>query len=88
MSDNGSIEGNVSGNSSENVEEFSEIQTLTQDAVNEGLTSFIAPLTRQLEELTRLVQGMATTQHPDHYRRTDFGTTSGTAIYQSDTGPS
>ena len=86
LSDNGSIEENVTGNSSKNVEGgVSEIQTLTQEAVNEQVKEFIAPLTRQLEELTRLVQGMVTTQHPDHYRRTDFGTTSGTATNQSDT---
>ena len=42
MSDNDSIERNVTGNSSENVEgEVSEIQTLTQEAVkskSEGLS--------------------------------------------------
>ena len=78
---NSSIEENATGNSSENVEgEVSEIQTLTQEAVNEQIRGFIAPLTRQLEEFTRLFQGLVTTQHPDHYPRTDFGTTSGTVI--------
>ena len=86
LSDNGSIEENVTGNLSKNVEGgVSEIQTLTQEAVNEQVREFIAPLTRQLEELTRLLQGMVTTQHPDHYRGIDFGTTSGTATHQSDT---
>ena len=65
MSDHGSIEENVTGNSSEFVRrEVSEIQTLTQESVNKRNKGFIAPLTRQLEELTRLVQGMVTTQHP------------------------
>ena len=66
------------------MEEVSEIQTLTQEAVNEQIRRFISPLTRQLEELSRLVQGKVTTQHPDHYPRTDFGATSGTATHQSD----
>ena len=88
MSDNGSTEENVIGILSENVEgEVSEIQTLTQEAVNERIRGFIAPLTRQLEELSWLVQGMVTTQHPDHYPRIDFGTTSGTATNQSDLSP-
>ena len=86
MSDHGSKEENETRISSENVErEVSEIQTLTQEAVNGQIRRFIAPLTRQLEELTRLVQGMTTTQHPNHYPRTEFGTTSGTATHQSDT---
>ena len=69
-SDHGSIEGNVTGISSEYVE--GEIRR------------FIASLIRQLDELTRLVQVMVTTQHLDHYPRTKFGTTAGTATYQCD----
>ena len=43
MSDNGSIEENAVGNSSENVdEEVSQSQTLTQQAVNEQIRGFIA----------------------------------------------
>ena len=76
----------MTGNSSENVErEVNEIQTLTQERVNEQIRGFIVPLTRKKEELTRLVQGMLTTQHPDYYPRTDFGATFGTVSYQSDT---
>ena len=85
MSENGSIEEHVTKKSSANVErEISETQTLNQKAVNEQTKGFIAPLTRQLEELTRLVQGMVTTTHPSHYPRTDFGATSSTATHQSD----
>ena len=85
MSENGSIEENVTGNSSENVEEeVSEIQTLTQEAVNEQIRGILAPLNCQLGELTRLVQGMVITPHPSHYPRTAFGTTYGTARHQSD----
>ena len=66
------------------LKELYETQMLTQEAVNEQIRGFIAPLNRQLEELTRLVQRLVTTLHQDHYPRTDFGTTSGTATYQSD----
>ena len=86
MSDHGSTEEITNGISSKNVKgEVSEIQTLTQEAVNEQIRRFITLLTRQLEKLTRLVQGMTTTRHPNYYPRTEFGTTSGTAISQSDT---
>ena len=51
---------------------------------NEQIRGFIAPLTRLLEELTRLVQGMITSRHPNSYPRTELGTTSGTAMLQSD----
>ena len=86
MSDHGSTEENEAGILSENVEEeVSEIQTLTHEAVNKQIRGFIAPLIRRLEELTRLVQGMNTTRHPNHFPRTEFGTTSGIAMPQSDT---
>ena len=85
MSENGSIEETTTGNSSENVEvEVSEIHTSTQEVVNEQIIEFIAPPTRQLQELTRLVQGVVTPPHPSHYPRADFGTTSGTTTCQSD----
>ena len=87
MSHHGSTEEITNRTSSENVEEENpEIQTLTQEAVNEQITVFFAPLTRQLEELTRLVQGMSTSRHPNSYPRTELGTTSGTAMPQYDTG--
>ena len=87
MSNHGSTEEIANGVSSENVEgEIPEFQTLTQEAVNEQIRGFIAPLTRQLEELTRLVQGMTASKHPNSYPRTELGTTSGTAMPQSETG--
>ena len=61
------------------------MQTLTQEAVKEQIREFIAHLTRQLEGLTRLVQGMTTSRYPNSYPRTELGTTSGTAMPQSDT---
>ena len=72
--------------SSKSVEgENPEIQTLTQKGINEQIRGFIAPLTRQLEELSRLVQGMSTSRHPNSCPRTKLGTTSSTAMPQSDT---
>ena len=85
MSDRGSIEENVTGSSTENIEgEVSEIQTLTQEAINEQVKWLIAPLSRQLKVLTRLLQGMMTTQQPEHYPKAVIGTTSGTVTHQSD----
>ena len=86
MSETGSIQGNRAGNSSENVEgDVLELHTLTQEEVNEQIKELIAPLTRQLEELTRLVQGMVITLHPTQYPRTEYSTTSGAAAHQCDT---
>ena len=81
MSHHGNSEEIAHKSSSENVDgEIPEIQTLTQEAVNEQIRRFIAPLTRQLEELTRLVQGMTTSCYPNPYPRTELGTISGTAM--------
>ena len=58
-------------NSSEKFDvEVPGFQTLKQEAVNEHIRGFIAPLTRQLEERSRLVQGMTTSRHPNSYPRT------------------
>ena len=85
MSKQGSTEEIANGSSSEFAgREVSEFQTLTQEAVIEQIRVFIAPLTRQLDECTRLVQGMTTSRHPNFYPRTELGITSGTAMPQSD----
>ena len=65
MSNHGSTEELANRTSSENVEgEVPGFQTLTQKAFNEQIRGFIAPLTRQVEGLARLVQGMTTPRHP------------------------
>ena len=88
MSNHGSSEEIANRSASENVgREVPEFQTLTQEAVNEQIRGFIGPLTRQLEELTRLVQGMTTLRHPNSYPKTELGTTSGTAVPRSDNCP-
>ena len=84
MTNHGSTEEIANRRSSENVgREVPEFQTLIQEPVNEQIRGFIAPLTHQLEELTRLVQGMTTLRHPNPYPKTELGTTSGTAVPQS-----
>ena len=85
MSENGSIEGNRVYNTSENAEEeIPEARVLSQKPVNQQVKSFIAPLTRQLEELTRPSQGMATTQHSSHYPRAQYSAISGAAVHPDD----
>ena len=84
MSLHSSTEEFVNRNSSRNIQrECPEIQTLKQEAVNEQIRGVFAPLTHQLGELTQLVQGISTSRHPNSYPRTGFGTTSGTAMPQS-----
>ena len=76
MSENNGPEGNSAINSHETGEnEEPEIHTLTQKEVNEHIKSFIAPLTRQLKYLTRLVEGLSVASHPNHYplAETDAG---------------
>ena len=86
ISNHGSTEEIANGLSSENIEgDIPEFQTLTQEAFNEQIRGFIDPPTRQLEELTRLLQGMTTSRHPHSYPRTELGATSGMAMPQSDT---
>ena len=85
MSSHGSTEEINIRSSSEKVEGvIPEFQTLTQVAINEQHRGFIAPVTRQLGELTRLVQRKSTSRRPNSYHRTELGTTSGTAVHQFD----
>ena len=86
MCENGSTEDNKVCNSAEKTEEeASEVRVLTQEAVNEQMKRFFAPpLTRQLEELTRLDQGLVTTPHPSHYPRANHSAISDAAVHQPD----
>ena len=86
MSNHGSTEETGNRSSSEKIEgDVPEIQTLTQEAANELIRGFITLLNRKLEVLTRLVQGMTTSRHPNSYPTTELGTTSVTTIPHSDT---
>ena len=85
MSKNNGPEGKSAKNSHETDEnEEPEICTLTQEEVNEQINSFIAPLTNQLEDLTRLVQGLSVTSHPNHYPRADKDASYNSHRYLSD----
>ena len=85
MSNHGSTEELANRSLSENVEgEFPEFQMLTHESANEQNRGSIAPSTRQVVELTRLVRGMTTPRHPKSCPRTELGTTSGAAMPQSD----
>ena len=65
---NSSSDGSRAMNSPEaNENEGPEIRAITEEEIDEPINSFIAPLTRQLEDLTRLVQGMITASHPDYH---------------------
>ena len=86
LNNHGSTEEDSNKSSLAKVErETREIQMLTQEAVNEQNRGLIVPPTRQLEELTRLVQGTSISRHPKSYLNIELGTTSGTAMLQSDT---
>ena len=86
MSLHGSTEGMANRNATKNfVGENPEMQTLTQEAVDEHSSGFVAPLTHQLDELTRLLQEMSTSRHPNSYPRTELGNTSGEQPYLSPT---
>ena len=70
MNEDSSSTGGPSMNSPEtNENEDSEMRALTQEEIDEQIKSFIAPLTRQLEDLTRLVSGMTIASHLDYYER-------------------
>ena len=82
-SENGSIEENVTGKSSENVKgEVSDNQALTQEAVNEQIKGFSASLARGIDSA---LAGSNETLHLSHHPKADFGTLSGAATYQSNT---
>ena len=62
MKETGLIEDNSVGKSTKNNEqEVRKARHLTKETVNEQIEGFTAPFTRQLEQLTRLVQRMLTT---------------------------
>ena len=62
MSENNSLEASPIMSAHENITDTeSETRILAQEAVVEQIGNYIAPLTRQLDDLTWLMQGMSTT---------------------------
>ena len=85
MSKNSSSEGSLAVNSHDSSEnEGAEIRASTQKKVNEQIKSFFAPLTRQLEDLTRLIQGITTGWHPNYHPRADTNVSYSAPGYQPD----
>ena len=72
MTEKNSLEGNSAMNSHDtNENEELQIHTSTQSEPNEFVRNFIAPLTRQLKDVTGLIQGLSVTSHPNLYSRVD-----------------
>ena len=57
---------------------------LTWADVNEQIMTHIAPLTKQLEAMTWLIQGMFSTQHPNIYSRAGTSASFSAASYPFD----
>ena len=86
VSENKGSESHSAMNSQEfNENEEPEFHTLTQEEVNEQIKSFVAPLTRQVEVLIHLVQGLSVASHPKHYPRADTDTSYNAHGYSPDT---
>ena len=84
MSENNSTESSPVRNAPEcNVEDEPEVYILTQEDVNEQIGSHIAPLTKQLEDMTRLIQGMTTAQNPTSHPRAGTSASFSATGYQS-----
>ena len=71
----------MSANENNTDSEF-ETRILTHDEVDKQISYFFAPLTRQLEDLTRLIQGMFTAHRSNLFPRES------TSASFSATGPS
>ena len=56
-------------NYADNLKIESKKRILTQEEVHEQIRSYIAPLTKQLEDLTRLIPRMSAAQRPNLYPR-------------------
>ena len=66
------------------IAEESDARTLTQGKDNEQIRSYIAPLTDQLEDLTRLIKRMSGAQHPNKYPRAGTSASFSASGYQPD----
>ena len=67
MNENSSSGGETAINSPEtNENEYPEIAALAEEEFDEQIKSFIAPVTKQLEDLNWFVQGMTTASDPKY----------------------
>ena len=60
----------------------SDARTLKQEEIDEQMRKYIAPLARQLEDLTRPIQGIYPAQLPNSYPRAGISASFSAAIYQ------
>ena len=67
-----------------NVEDEPEVHVLTQKEVNQQIRNYIAPLTKQLENLSGFTQGMTTDQHPTSHPRAATSASFSVPGYQPD----
>ena len=89
MSESNSTETSPIMNAPEcDVEDEPELHILTQQKAKEQAINHKAPLTKQLNNTTRLIQGMTITQHPTSYPRACRIDSFSTAGYQPDTAES
>ena len=68
-----------------NENESLEVRTLMQEEINEQIKSFITLFTRELENLTPLLQGMSIASHLNFYPRADTNASYSVHGYQPDT---
>ena len=66
------------------VKSETEAGNLTQADVNEHIGSYNAPLLKQLDDLTLLLQRMSSTQQPNFYLRACTGASFSSAGYPPD----
>ena len=86
MRETNSTEGSPIMNTLErNVEDEPQVLVLTQEAVNEQIRNHIAPLTKHLQDLIRLIKAMKTAQHPTSNPSAATSASFSAAGYQLDT---
>ena len=68
-----------------NTDEKLEERILSQEDVNEQIRSYFAPLTKQLENWNRLIQGVSTVQQPNTHPRVGTSASFSAAGCQPDT---
>ena len=74
-------------NQEDDVNSETEARILSQEDVNKQIQSYIAPLTKQLEDLTQLLQGLTSIQEPNFYQKAGTSANFSIADYQPDREP-
>ena len=86
MSGNSNFESSPVMNSTEtNKNADPELRALTQAEIDGQIMSFIAPLTKQLENFIWLVHGTTTASHPNYYTKAGISASCNAPGYPPDT---